>query len=123
MGKIMNRTTFLAPVMLLVACTAFAACKDGDMRTVSGNAEICLGKQGWRRFISDKAESGSTQAARQLVPNLLGNLWTMVGQPEVNGDIAVIPATILNRSCKVTLRKSTQTPDGWLAENIDCKPI
>lgn len=103
--------------------TKTAKCQDGDTRSTGGKVEICMGKQGWKTLIADKAETGSSLAARHMVPSLLGNLWTMVGEPEIKGDHVIVPATILNRSCRITLRKAPQSPDGWNAENIDCKPI
>ena len=112
-------------VVSFLFCTvaAHAAdCVDGSVRTTAGRTEICLEKQGWRTLVADKAAVGSELAARQMIPELLGNFLTVVGTPVVNGDSLTVPATILNRSCTVVLKKAQQTPAGWAAEKIDCKP-
>lgn len=73
--------------------------------------------------VSAAAPSGSAQAAKEMVPEYLGKLYTSVSDPVINGDRAEVAAKILDRSCQITLIKhapSSSNKTGWVVENLNC---
>lgn len=68
------------------------------------------------------AELGSAKAAQNLVPELLGRLYTTADEPTIKGDVASVDATLLDLACHLELKRRLDAPPaGWIATKIDCK--
>lgn len=68
--------------------------------------------------------AGSDEAAKALIPEYLGGLFTIVDALVVKGDTATVNARILDQSCVLTLLKnSTANSSGWVVSKQSCKKI
>lgn len=124
---------FITLIALMVAFSANAkepkwqepgtSCAKSDIGNVriknSRDVERCTAK-GWV-VIPEK----NTDAIEDLVPIYLGRLFTIVDAPVVNGNSATVHATILNRSCNLTLVKRVLENESsrWILTEQDCKKI
>lgn len=70
------------------------------------------------------APSGSPDAARELVPEYLGRLYTTVETPVVVGNRATVKAKLMDLNCTLLLvRHATANTSGWVVEHVDCKKL
>ena len=68
------------------------------------------------------AQAGSSDAAKELVPEYLGKLYTVVETPVMAGNKATVKAKLVDLSCTLELvRHATANPSGWVVETVDCK--
>jgi hypothetical protein len=68
------------------------------------------------------ADAGSSGAAKDLVPEYLGKLYTIVEQSVIQGDKAIVKAKLFDLNCILTLvHHATANKYGWVVEKQDCK--
>lgn len=68
------------------------------------------------------AQPGSVDAAKLLVPEVLGRLYAIIETPTVVGDTATVKATLLDLHCNLKLvRNMTANSSGWVVATADCK--
>jgi hypothetical protein len=67
---------------------------------------------------------GSADAAKGMVPDYLGRLFSVVDAPVMgkDGATATVHVQILDRSCDLSLRKHLGANEsGWVVERQECK--
>ncbi|POA78640.1 hypothetical protein [Pseudomonas sp. DP16D-R1] len=65
-------------------------------------------------------EPGTAAAAKELAPNFLLQMFTVVDEPVIDGDTATVNAVILNQKCVLTMQRTNETPYGWLVSKQSC---
>lgn len=65
-------------------------------------------------------EPGTAAAAKELAPNFLLQMFTVVEEPVIDGDTATVNAVILNQKCVLTMQRTNETPYGWLVSKQSC---
>lgn len=67
------------------------------------------------------AQTGSADAAKEIVPEFLGKTYTVVEMPAIIGNNATVKATLVDLHCTINLvRHATANPSGWVVEKVVC---
>lgn len=71
-------------------------------------------------------EPGSAAAAKDLAPEYLVTMFTVVEEPVIKGDTATVNVAILDRKCVLTMQRAKSADDtnrsGWLVKHQSCVP-
>jgi len=69
-------------------------------------------------------EPGTAAAAKELAPNYLMQMFTVVDEPVIDGDTATVNAVILGQKCVLSMQRTNVTgsenPYGWLVKKTSC---
>lgn len=67
---------------------------------------------------------GTAAAAKEMAPNFLVQMFTVVDEPVIDGDTATVNAVILNQKCVLTMQRTEAThsgnPYGWVVSKQTC---
>ncbi|MDF4205200.1 hypothetical protein P2W50_01150 [Pseudomonas protegens] len=69
-------------------------------------------------------EPGSAAAAKALAPEYLMTMFTVVDEPVIEGDTAIVKVALLDQKCVLTMQRAENADDknrsGWLVNHQSC---
>lgn len=97
----MKSTLHLLPLMLAI---------------LAGNSEAATPETG--------PKPGTAEAAKELAPKFLVEMFTVVDEPVIEGDAATVNVLIMQQKCVLTMQRTKRTNSdnayGWLVNKTSC---